>query len=189
MLREAKLTKKEMEALQKSLRSSKRRPSIKNIPDSDKSQPPPHALLPMLPYLPKEWIMWDSAASKGGFLAATITAMRGNVVIESGLLLDGADFLKYPPKMTAQMQIAHPPSSQVHDWLARSYDNQQAFALLMPFDVWATPEAQSMFQRFGISVIILSRPIRFHLPKVGWKSKPVSAAWFTWGLPNRYLTC
>ena len=175
MLREAKLTKKEQEALNKSLRVSKRRPkstlAVQDIP--------PYALLPVLPYIPREFIVWDSAAGKQGFLAETITGMRGNVVIES----DPDDFLRIPPKLTAQVQIAHPPISLLHEWIARSYDNHQAFALLMPFDVWATPEAQGMFQRFGVSVIILNRPIHLYTPKVGWKSK-TKMAWFTYALPG-----
>jgi hypothetical protein len=184
MLREAKLTRKEQEALNKSLRVSRRKPSTRNVTAQDQAQMPPYALLPLLPFIPKDWIVWDSYASKQGFLAETINAMRGNVMIESGMLLDGADFLQIPPKMTAQMQITCPPRSLLHEWIARSYDNRQAFALLMPFDVWATPEAQAMFQRFGMSAIVLSRPIRFHLPNVGWKSKEQAAAWFTWSLPN-----
>jgi hypothetical protein len=193
MLREARLTKKEMEALNKSLRSSKRKPKI-NIPPTDQVQTPPYAILPLLPYFPKDWIVWDSAASKYGFMGEAIRSLHGNVVIESGLELDGWDFLQHPPKTTAQVQITHPPASIIIEWIERSFDNRQAFALLMPFNIWTTIEAQSMFQRYGISVILLNRPIRFHLPTVGWgkfdaegnpklSKSDQPMAWFTWGLP------
>lgn len=167
-LREAKLTKKERDALEKSLRSSKRKPKSTAVVHK---QIPPYAILPLLPYIPTDWIVWESAANKFGFLGEAIRALRGNVVIESGLELDGSDFLRIPPKMTAQVQITKPPSLLKYEWIERSYDNRQAFALLMSFDTW-TADAQALFQRHGISVIILTRPI---LRK--------SLAWFTWGLP------
>jgi hypothetical protein len=205
MLREAKLTKKEMEALQRSLRSSKRKPpksNLKNIPVRDRAQTPPYAILPLLPYIPKDWIVWESAASEYGFLGEAIRALNGNIVIESGLELDGTDFLRHPPKTTAQVQITNPPFSIKYEWIERSYDNRQAFALLMPFDTWAAAKAQSLFQRYGVSVIILNRRVHFHMPNLGWgefdeNDEPVrdengrpkvsrsdySVAWFTWGLP------
>jgi hypothetical protein len=183
-IREAKLTAKETEALNKSLRISKRKPKIET-PKIDQIQAPPYAILPLLPYIPKEWIVWDSN-TRQGFLGEAIRALHGNIVIESGLELDGTDFLKVPPKTTAQVQITKPPFSiKKFDWIARSYDNHQAFALLMQLDTWATAEAQSMFQQFGMSIILINRPIQFYVPRIGW-GKEVSVAWFTWGLP--YLT-
>jgi hypothetical protein len=181
-LQEAKLTKRETEALKRSLRSSKRKPRRKVSPQ-DRAQMPPYAILPLLPHFPKDWIVWDSAAQKEGFLGEALRAWNGSVVIESGLDLDGTDFLKHPPKQTAQVQITRPPVSIMYEWLERSYDNYQAFALLLPFSAWMDTNMQALFQRRGISVILLNRPVQFHLPKVGWDSDEESVAWFTWGLP------
>lgn len=183
-LREAKLTKKEQAALEVSIRRSKRKPSIANVPILDQAEPPPYVLLPLLSYIPKDWIIWDSAANRRGFLSAALTGLNGNVIIESGLLLDGADFLKIPPKLTAQVQVANPPLSHRIEWIERSYDNRQAFALLLPFDTWVNINAQGLMQRFGMSAILLNRPINFHYPKTGWSRKMENVAWFTWGLPH-----
>jgi hypothetical protein len=174
MLREAKLTKNETEALNRSLRSSKRRPKM-IIPASDQLEAPPYSLLPLLPYIPKGFMVWDSAARKNGFLGETIRGMRHNAVAESEM----QDFLRTRP--LGDMQITYPPTSRLHEWIERSYDNLQPFALLMPFDLWADPVAQSLFQRRGVSVIILNRPVRFHSPKTGWKTNQ-TVAWFTWSL-------
>ena len=209
MLREAKLTEKEQKALNKSLRDSKRKPpkaNLKNIPARDQAQTPPYALLPLLPYIPREFTIWESAASKWGFLGEAIRALRGNYVIETGLELDGTDYLTSRP--LGDMQITNPPFSIKYEWIARAYDNRQHFALLMPFDTWAAATAQSLFQRFGMSIIILNRRVHFHMPNLGWghydeNGDPVmtwneskqkwehkksrsdyAVAWFTWGLPG-----
>jgi len=210
-LQEAKLTKKEQAAIDLSLRRSKRKPAksnLKNIPERDEAQTPPYAVLPLLPYVPKEWIIWESASSKYGFLGEALRALNGNTVIETGLELDGTNYLTVPPKLTAQLQITNPPFSIKYEWIERSFDNHQPFALLMPFDTWAAARAQAQFQRFGMSIIILNRRVHFHMPNLGWgefdkngdpklfwdkeKEKYVthvsrsdySVAWFTWGLPH-----
>jgi len=202
----ARLSTKEKKLLDASLRRSKRKPqksNLKNIPARDEAQTPPYAILPLLPYLPKDWIIWESAASKYGFLGEAIRALNGNIVIESGLELDGTNYLTVPPKMTAQVQVTNPPFSIKYEWIERSFDNRQAFALLMPFDTWASARAQSQFQRFGMSIIILNRRVHFHMPNLGWgevdaDGNPIkdadgkthmsrsdySVAWFTWGLSH-----
>lgn len=208
-LQEARLTKKEQADLDASLRRSKRKPAksnLKNIPARDQAQTPPYAILPLLPHLPKDWIVWESAASKYGFLGEAIRALNGNTVIETGMESTGDDFFKIT-RSIAQVQVTNPPFSLKYEWIERSYDNHQAFALLMPFDTWAAATAQRMFQKFGMSIIILNRRVHFHMPNLGWgefdedgepkkvwdeeKGKWVthvsrsdySVAWFTWGLP------
>lgn len=187
-LQEAKLTKKEQEALDRSLRVSKRRKIKSNSKVSirDEAQTPPYALLPLLPYIPRNFIIWESASSKYGFLGEAIRVLRGNVVIETGMELDGTDYLKSRP--LGDMQITNPPYSNPlkFEWIERSYDNRQPFALLMPFETWAAARAQSQFQRFGMSIIILNRRVNFHMPYMGWEGKGADypVAWFTWGLPG-----
>lgn len=209
LLLEEKLTAKEEDAIRASIRRSKKKPpksNLKNIPARDQAQTPPYAILPLLPYIPKDWIVWESAASKYGFLGEAIRALNGNTVIETGMESTGDDFFKVT-RNVAQVQITNPPFSLKYEWIERSYDNRQAFALLMPFDTWAAASAQKLFQRFGVSVIILNRRVHFHMPNLGWgefddEGDPVwywdeekqkwkkrvsrsdyAVAWFTWGLP------
>lgn len=180
--------------------------NLKNIPDRDEAQTPPYALIPLLPYLPKQWVVWESAASSYGFLGEAIRVLNGNTVIESGMELDGTDFLKETPH--GDIQITNPPYSIKYEWIARSYDNSQPFALLMPFDTWAAATAQKLFDREGVNVILFNRRVHFHMPKLGWgeldengdpkkvwdinKEKYVthlsrsdySVAWFVRGLPD-----
>ncbi len=206
-LREARLTPKEKTALQRSLRNSKKLPpklNLKNIPARDQAQTPPYALLPLLPYIPRDFIVWESAASKYGFLGEAIRALRGNTVIETGLELDGTDYLTTASK--GDMEITNPPFSLKYEWLARAYENRKPFALLMPFSTWEAATAQALFQKHGVSVIIFNRRVNFHMPNLGWghydeKGEPImtwdekkkkwvhkvsssdyGVAWFTWGL-------
>src|SRR3990167_4769130 len=168
-LKEAHLTPKEKKLLETQLRASKRKPpksNLKHIPARDEAQTPPYAILPLLPYIPKEFVIWESAASTYGFLGEAIRSLHHNYVIETGLELDGTDYLAARP--LGDMQITNPPYSIKYEWIERSYDNHQPFALLMPFDTWAAARAQAQFQRFGMSIIILNRRVHFHMPNLGW---------------------
>jgi len=199
------LTEEEQKALQASLRRSKKtKINLKNIPARDEAQTPPYAILPLLPYLPKDWVVWESAASSYGFLGEAIRVLNGNYVIETGLELDGTNYLTAPRK--GDIQVTNPPYSIKYEWIERSYDNNQSFAMLMPFDTWAAAKAQAQFQRHGMSIILLNRRVHFHMPNLGWgefdeNDEPIryqdangkwkkresrsdySVAWFTWGLP------
>lgn len=204
-LKVAKLTPKEEAALKASLRVSKKKTKInlKNIPARDQCQTPPYAILPLLPYIPKDWIIWESAASSYGFLGEAFRALHNSVVIETGLELDGTDYLTAPSR--GDVEVTNPPYSIKFDWIERAYDNRKPFALLMPFDTWAAARAQAQFQRHGMSVILLNRRVHFHMPNLGWgeydengeavryqdrngkwkkreSRSDYSVAWFTWGL-------
>lgn len=203
MIGEARLTKKEQAALAHSLRVSKKtKINLKDIPERDQAQTPPYALLPLLPYLPKDWTVWESAAGKG-FLAEAIYGLNGNFVIETDLLT-GTDF--FAAEKRGDIQITNPPYSLKYEWIEQTYKNDQPFALLMPFETWAAARAQAMFQRYGVNVILINRRVNFYMPHKGWqvdkngdpikvfdpttgkwKSKKGSAdypvAWFCRGLP------
>lgn len=182
---EARLTKKEQAALNHSLRVSRKKTKINlnNIPIRDQAQTPPYALLPLLPYLPKDWVVWESAAGKG-FLAEAIMGLNGNFVIETDLLT-GTDF--FTAGTRGDIQVTNPPYSFPlrYEWIEQTYKNNQPFALLMPFETWAAARAQAMFQRHGVSVILINRRVNFYMPYKKWEGKgsDYPVAWFCRGLP------
>ena len=173
------LIRKQLAQSRKKIKSNK-----KNIPARDQCQTPPIALLPLLPYIPKEWIVWESAAGEG-LLAQGTRKLSGSDVIETDLER-GVNFFDTSLSIGYDMQITNPPFSLKYDWLKKSYENAKPFALLMPFDTWAAGTAQKLFQEFGICVILFNRRINFKMPNKGWagSGSDYNVAWFCWGLPN-----
>lgn len=180
----APLSTAEERRLRSQLAKSKKKTKInlKNIPARDQCQTPPYALLPLLPYIPKEWTIWESAAGQG-FMVAALKKLTPNFVYGSSIE-QGFDFFKYQPDQF-DVQITNVPFSLKYDWLKRTYELNKPFALLMPFDTWAAAKAQRLFQTHGISVILMNRRINFYMPYKKWAgTADFSVAWFCWGLPH-----
>jgi len=153
-----------------------------NIPDRDRYQTPPYALDPLLPYLKKDWLIWECAAGEG-YLANAIRE-RGFSVVTSDIITD-QDFFKYQPEFNAI--VTNPPFSIKYDWLERCYSLEKPFALLLPVETLGAATAQKLFKRHGIRLLVLNKRVNFKIPDQGWNSSSrkksgaqFPVAWFTW---------
>jgi hypothetical protein len=146
----------------------------------DHCQTPAYALQPLLPYLPRGWVWWESAAGEG----LLVDALRecGFKVMASDILT-GYDFFDYQPAYF-DGQITNPPYRQKYHWLARSYAINKPFALLVPGDVLFAKTAQELFKEHGFEAILMDGRVDFKMPEKGWKGKGAqfSVIWLTWGL-------
>lgn len=142
-------------------------------------QTPPEALLPLLPYIKKDWIIWECAEGKGYLTEAL--AKAGHKVIGSDIL-SGADFFNWEPDTHYDCIITNPPYSLKQKFLARAYHLGKPFAFLLPLTTLETRARQSLFKSFGLEIILFDRRINFHVPS-GKESKAwFATAWFTNGL-------
>lgn len=142
-------------------------------------QTPHYAIDPLLPYLPADRVIWESAAGEGQIISK-LTA-HGYTVTGSDILT-GQDFFTWQPE-TWDIQVTMPASKIRFKWMARSYELGKPFALIMPVDILGTKSAQILFQEWGVGVILLNRRINFKTPRKGYGgSAQFATAWFTWRL-------
>lgn len=184
-MEEMQLSKSVVKRLNAQLNGSKKktRVNLKGIPARDQCQSPPYALLPILNYLPKEWIVWEPAAGEG-LMAAGLRRLCGNQVVQTDITR-GVDFFETNiTKLGVDCIITNPPFSTKYDWLERCYELNKPFALLMPVDVIAAAQAQHLFQRRGIQIVLMDKRVNFKMPNKGWAgSADFSVEWFCWGFP------
>jgi hypothetical protein len=147
-------------------------------------QTPPSVLMPVLPYLKTRWVVWECAAGEGSLVRGLTDA--GFMVIGSDVD-QGQDFLKWAPEKF-DCVVTHPPHSELTRFLARAYELDKPFALLMPLHALDTPKRQALFRR-GLELILLPERVCFYKPGM---EKPLDQwilAWFTWRLRvGRQLT-
>lgn len=144
----------------------------------DDFQTPPEALVPLLPYLQKDWLIWECAQGKG-YLTEALHE-HGYTVIGSDILT-GADFLTWTPEQFDCI-ITNPPYSLKHKFLIRCYELGKPFALLLPLTTLETRTRQRLFAKHGVEIILFDKRINFHVPS-GKESKSwFATAWFTRGL-------
>lgn len=147
----------------------------------DACQTPPHAVDPLLPYLPTDMVIWEPAQGEGFLVEAFHDSFR--LVIGSDIL-DGQNFFEYEPDKEWDVIVTNPPYSLKFKWLERCYELGKPFALLLPVETLGAATSQAMFEQYGMELLLLNKRVNFKMPNKGWDGAGAQfpVAWFTWGL-------
>lgn len=133
----------------------------------DACQTPAYALDPLLPYLPREWVIWEPACGEGLLEDALYDSGFGTVV--SGDILTGQNFFDYEPERWDCL-ITNPPYSIQEQWLERCYQLDKPFALLLKVEVLGNKGIQALVRRYGFEMMLLDQRVDFKMPYKGWDS-------------------
>lgn len=157
-------------------------PSAQGRPDD--FQTPKEAIIPLLPYLKKEWIVWEPACGKGNLLKAF--SEYGYTAFGTDIL-EGNDFLTSNiarPPMCIEWDciITNPPFSLKQEFLERCYKLGKPFALLLPLTTFEGKRRQELFKKYGLEVILFDKRINFETPSGHGGGSWFATAWFTNGL-------
>lgn len=173
-------------------KNSKSDPNVSS--NRDRCQTPSYALLPLVPYLdrvaaslPRPWKklnVWEPAAGAGLLVEAF---GRHGYNVASGDLLTGQNYFDDESVPSVyDVQVTNPPyGAQVkYRWIRTAYRRGKPFALLLPFETWAAKQAQVLFEKHGVEVVMFDERIDFHMPNAGYVDGGANfaTAWFTWGL-------
>ncbi len=160
------------------MRSKKQPPMKQGSPDD--FQTPKEALLPLIPFLKKEWTIWECAEGKGNLVKGF--KEFGFKVVGSDIL-SGTDFLKFDlTKLEPDCIITNPPFSLKQEFLERCYELKKPFALLLPLTTFETAKRQKLFKQYGLQVIFFNKRINFITPSGKGSGSWFASAWFTFGL-------
>lgn len=132
---------------------------------------PPYALTPLYAYLPKSWVIWESACGQG-HLSRGLQDNGFEVV--STDIQQGFDFFTYEP-IHFDMIITNPPFSCKLQFLERCYRLAKPFALLLPVEVLGVASIQRLFDQYGVEIILLNQRVNFATINTSFEK---SAAWF-----------
>lgn len=150
------------------------------IHPKDVFQTPFYAVEPLIPFIPKNWVIWESAKGKG-YLSGYLES-QGYTVLGTDLNT-GTDYFNYEP-VIYDAQITNPPFSTKYQWFARACVLGKPFALLMPIDVIGAKSGQRLMREYNIEVMLLDGRVDFGTPNKGFEgsSSLFATAWFTMGL-------
>jgi len=144
---------------------------------SDNFQTPKIGFDYLLPYIKKEWKIWECAWGEGELL---------NHMKNAGFTAFGSDkeydFLKEPAK-ECDCIITNPPYSLKDEFIERCYEHGKPFALLMPLTALEGQKRQALFKKNGISLLIPPKRINFKTPSGTGSGSWFMTAWFCWKLP------
>lgn len=143
---------------------------------SDEMQTPEVAINPLLPYLKKDWIIWECAWG-GGSLAGHLKK-HGFKTIGS----KETDFLD--EKLTHKFDciITNPPYSLKEEFLKRAYELGKPFAFLMPLTALEGKARGNLYRKYGIQLIVPNKRINFITPSGKGSGAWFQVAWYCWKL-------
>jgi hypothetical protein len=162
---------------------SLRRTQEQNTKESqgfDQCQTPIYALDPLLPFLPKDWILWESACGEGN-LSRGLSDMGYKVMATD--ILSGSNFFAFQPALW-DCQVTNPPYSIKLDWLERSFQLCKPFALLLPVELLGVGAAQKMFKKSDMEIILINKRVNFQTTRTSFSKSNAwfPVCWMTWGL-------
>lgn len=160
--------------------------NTKGVPERDQCGTPSYAVNPLAWYLPKDKIIWESAAGEG--LLVDALELRGFKVVRSEIM-EGQDYFVYEPPEW-DIQVTNVPFSVKYEWFQRACLLEKPFALLMPSDVLFAAQGQRIITQYNVEVLTPSQRINYKMPNKGWDgSAQMSTSWFTRGFNiGRMLT-
>lgn len=145
---------------------------------SDNLQTPPIALKPLLPFIKKDWVIWEPACGKGNLVNEL--KRKGYKTIGTDIL-KGQDFFKINPEKWDCL-ITNPPYSIKDEWIERCFYFDKPFALLLPITALETGRRQKQWEK-GLQLMLFNKRINFELEKKNKKSNCwFATAWFTYKL-------
>lgn len=141
----------------------------------DECYTPEEAIIPLLPFLKEESLIWDCAFGSGR-LAKHFNKHGFNVIGYPNY-----DFLQEDSEKLGVFDIiiTNPPYSLKDKFLEKAFKLEKPFAFLLPLTTLEGIKRGKMFKDSGIQIIIPNRRINFEIPS-GKKSSWFATAWFCW---------
>jgi hypothetical protein len=144
---------------------------------SDDFQTPAIAVKLLIPFLKKEWTIWECAQGKGNIVR--YLKENGFKVIGTDILT-GFDFLTQEPNFNFDCIVTNPPYSLKDEFLARAYSFNKPFAFLMPITALEGKRRQELYKKYGLQLIIPNKRINFETPSGKGSGSWFASAWFTY---------
>lgn len=156
----------------------------KGSPDRDRCQTPSYALTPLLPFLPQDVTVWESASGEG--LLALALRQAGYKVVTTDILR-GQDFFQYTiADAPGDIQVTNPPFSIKYKWLKQSIYLGKPFALLVPGETMFAKTTVMLWEANNFEALIFrgGKRVDYKMPDKGWSGSGAQfpSFWITWGL-------
>lgn len=132
----------------------------------DELYTPEIAVEMLIPYIPKEYVIWECTAIKESQIVKVLRK-HGFKVITSHINED-ENFLNYEPKEHYDMIITNPPYSLKDAFLQRGFELGKPFMYLLPLTALEGDKRGKLYQKYGnIQLLIPNKRFNFIEEKKG----------------------
>jgi len=163
--------------------AEKKKLAIQSNGRPDNFQTPKAAVDILIPYLKKDWQIWECAWGNGNlyrFLEEAGFKVLGTDI--NGKNGHRLDFLIDKMSFHYDCIITNPPYSLKDKFLARAYELNTPFAFLLPLTALEGKRRGELYHKFGIELIIPNKRFNFETPSGKGSGAWFQTAWFCWKL-------
>lgn len=146
----------------------------------DNLHTPEEAIWPLIDHIPHSPLfkrVWE--CTDFGDSQITKTFRNEGFEVVGTDIVNGMNFLTCQPPPFDWI-VTNPPYSLKDQFLERCYQLNKPFALLLPLTALEGIKRGSLFQHYGIDLIVLNRRIDFTGKKANW----FNVSWFCWNVFN-----
>jgi hypothetical protein len=154
------------------MKSIKQPPMKQGSPDD--FQTPPVALDCLVPYLKKDWTIWECACGKGNLVRGL--EERGFEVIGTDKERDWSFLTDKPVQWDCI--VTNPPFSIKEKFIQRCFDLGTPFALLLPLTTLESEKRHKIFREHKIQLIIPNKRFNVETPSGKGSGSWFATAWF-----------
>jgi hypothetical protein len=155
----------------------------KAINTTDDYGTPDYATELIVPYLKREWIIWEPCCGYGAI--HNYLHSRGFNIFGTDIKNGGMDALIGQPSRQFDCVVTNPPYSLKTEFLERCYGLGKPFALLLPCDL-VNKKRTRLMQSHGVQLIVPDKRIKFIRFDKGRQivapAPNMGSCWFTKGL-------
>lgn len=146
---------------------------------TDEYYTPDSAILPILPFIPKNWTVWCPFDEEWSSYVK-LFRKNGNPVI-FGSILSGKDFFSYTPDRFDCI-VSNPPFSRRDEIFERLVSFNKPFAVIMnSTGIFGSKKRFSLFSSFDVQVFILKDRIKYYTTKEfheNERERPMFQSWY-----------
>lgn len=147
--------------------------NTKKVSGFDVAQTPAHAIEPLIPLIPKEWVIWESAAGPEQLLLNAFSLADYHNIGTDLLYDERHNYFTYVPDFHYDIEITNVPFSLKYKWIERAFERKHRFAFIVPYETTAAAVFQKLAAKYhnqpwAIEVLAPERRINFKMPEMGW---------------------
>jgi hypothetical protein len=154
------------------------KPLISASKGSNDFQTPASAVVPLLRYLKRDWLIWEPAMGKGNIVMALL---RNGFRVRGSDIITGQDFLKSDGGLFDCI-VSNPPYSLKTEFIRKAYSLGKPWALLMPLSALGARSRLQLYKQYGIELLLLDKRVDFETPSGKGSGAWFATAWFCWKL-------
>lgn len=126
-------------------------------PKEDEFFTPPEAIIPMLQYIPKNWVVWE-CTDPGESNITKLLREHGCTVISSHIA-QGESF--FTTDKSCDLIMTNPPYSLKTEFLKRAYELSKRFAFLLPVTALEGVDRNKLYRKYGLELLVFDRRINY----------------------------